>query len=130
MEPVLPNEGTGFLLIQAQGLGEMKWPKCEYENREGAKFCNECGNKLEVACPECGKINRLGSKFCDECGHNLGLPSERSARELSLDEKLAKIQRYLPKGLTEKILAKGFSQGFVTGVCTVSRKRLRYNRVF
>jgi len=83
----------------------MKCPKCEYENREGAKFCNECGNKLEVACPECGKINRLGSKFCDECGHNLGLRSEPSARELSLDEKLAKIQRYLPKGVTEKILA-------------------------
>ena len=83
----------------------MKCPKCESENREGAKFCNECGNKLEVACPECGKINRLGSKFCDECGHTLGLVSEPSPRDLSLDEKLAKIQRYLPKGLTEKILA-------------------------
>jgi len=105
VEPVLPNEATGFLLIQAQGLGEMKCPKCEAENREGAKFCNECGNKLEVACPECGKINRLGSKFCDECGQNLSLPSEPSPRDLSLDEKLAKIQRYLPKGLTEKILA-------------------------
>jgi class 3 adenylate cyclase/tetratricopeptide (TPR) repeat protein len=83
----------------------MECPKCEFENREGAKFCNECGNKLEVACPGCGKINRLGSKFCDECGHNLGLLSEPSPRDLSLDEKLAKIQRYLPKGVTEKILA-------------------------
>jgi class 3 adenylate cyclase/tetratricopeptide (TPR) repeat protein len=35
----------------------------------------------------------------------LSLPSEPSPRDLSLDEKLAKIQRYLPKGLTEKILA-------------------------
>jgi len=47
----------------------------------------------------------LAVSFCDECGHNLGLRSEPSARELSLDEKLAKIQRYLPKGVTEKILA-------------------------
>ncbi|NIS67387.1 MAG: guanylate cyclase, partial [Proteobacteria bacterium] len=83
----------------------MKCPKCQFDNREGAKFCNECGNKLEVACPECGKINRLGSKFCDECGQNLRLPSEPSLKDLSLDEKLAKIQRYLPKGLTKKILA-------------------------
>jgi len=35
----------------------------------------------------------------------LSLPSEPSGKEPSLDEKLAKIQRYLPKGLTEKILA-------------------------
>jgi len=83
----------------------MKCPKCGFKNQESAKFCNECGNKLEVACPECGKINPLGSKFCNECGHDLSLPSEPSPRDLSLDEKLAKIQRYLPKGLTEKILA-------------------------
>ena len=31
--------------------------------------------------------------------------SERSPKELSFDEKIDKIQRYLPKGLTEKILA-------------------------
>jgi hypothetical protein len=40
-----------------------------------------------------------------ECGHNLSLPSEPSPKDVSLDEKLAKIQRYLPKGLTEKILS-------------------------
>jgi ABC-type oligopeptide transport system substrate-binding subunit/class 3 adenylate cyclase len=35
----------------------------------------------------------------------LSLPSEPSFRDLAFDDKLAKIQRYLPKGLTEKILA-------------------------
>jgi len=43
--------------------------------------------------------------FCGECGYDLGLSSEPSPKDLSLDEKLVKIQRYLPKGLTEKILA-------------------------
>jgi len=43
--------------------------------------------------------------FCMECGHNLILPSEPSPKDLSFDEKLDKIQRYLPKGLTEKILS-------------------------
>jgi len=47
----------------------------------------------------------LDRQFCGECGHDLRRPSEPSAKEPSLDEKLASIQRYLPKGLTEKILA-------------------------
>jgi class 3 adenylate cyclase len=50
-------------------------------------------------------MNRPGSKFCDECGHSLTVPSEPIPKELSFDEKLDKIQRYLPKGLTEKILS-------------------------
>jgi class 3 adenylate cyclase/predicted ATPase len=87
----------------------MKCPSCESDNREGAKFCNECGQKFELTCPQCGTSNRPGSKFCDECGHNLTLPSEPSPKpppqDLSFDEKLEKIQRYLPKGLTEKILS-------------------------
>ena len=87
----------------------MKCPKCQFENDDGAKFCNECGHKLELACPQCGKVNQPGSKFCNECGHNLALSSESSPKpsptELSFDEKLDKIQRYLPKGLTEKILS-------------------------
>ena len=87
----------------------MRCPKCQFENPEDSKFCFECGHKLELACPQCGKVNQPGSKFCNECGHNLALSSESSPKpsptELSFDEKLDKIQRYLPKGLTEKILS-------------------------
>jgi len=82
----------------------MKCPKCQHENLDDAKFCNECANKLELICPQCGKANAPGSKFCNECANNLTLPSEPTAKDLSFDEKLDKIQRYLPKGLTEKIL--------------------------
>ncbi|MFC1886925.1 hypothetical protein ACFLZM_07705, partial [Thermodesulfobacteriota bacterium] len=35
----------------------------------------------------------------------LSLPSEPLSKDLSFDEKLLKIQRYLPKGLIEKILS-------------------------
>jgi class 3 adenylate cyclase/tetratricopeptide (TPR) repeat protein len=83
----------------------MKCPKCQHENPSDARFCNGCGQKLELACPECGKTNPPGSRFCGECGHNLTPPSEPTRRELSFDEKLRKIQKYLPKGITEKILA-------------------------
>ncbi|NWG01962.1 MAG: AAA family ATPase [Syntrophaceae bacterium] len=83
----------------------MKCPKCQTEILEGAKFCSECGSKLEIACSSCGKINPLGSKFCIECGYSLIAPIKPALKKLSFEEKLAKIQRYLPKDLTQKILA-------------------------
>jgi class 3 adenylate cyclase/predicted ATPase len=84
----------------------MKCPKCQHENPDQAKFCNACATKLELVCPECGKVNPPGSKFCNECAHCLSIPSAKpTPKELSLDEKIAKIQRYLPKGLTDKILS-------------------------
>jgi len=83
----------------------MKCPNCQLENRESAKFCKECGNKLEIPCPSCSHPYQPGSKFCDECGHNLVLLSEQPPTDLSFDEKIEKIQRYLPKGVTEKILS-------------------------
>jgi class 3 adenylate cyclase len=83
----------------------MKCGKCQTENPETRKFCRKCGAKLLLVCSRCGSENLPGDNFCGECGHNLSLPSEPSPRDLSLDEKLTKIQRYLPKGLTEKILA-------------------------
>ncbi len=49
----------------------MKCPECQFENLEGAKFCNECGCRLELECPECRKVNPLGSIFCSECGQRL-----------------------------------------------------------
>jgi class 3 adenylate cyclase/tetratricopeptide (TPR) repeat protein len=83
----------------------MKCPKCQFENSEGSKFCNECGVKLETACPKCGIGNQPGSKFCNQCGHQFFLPAQPTPKELSFDEKLIKIQKYLPGSVTEKILA-------------------------
>jgi len=83
----------------------VKCPKCQTENPETRKFCSECGAKLQLICPQCGFENLPKDKFCGECGHDLTLPSKPIPTELSFDEKLTKIQKYLPGGLTEKILA-------------------------
>lgn len=34
----------------------------------GAKFCNNCGAKLENKCPQCGAEIPPGSRFCGACG--------------------------------------------------------------
>ncbi|TMK79151.1 MAG: hypothetical protein E6G47_08735 [Actinobacteria bacterium] len=49
---------------------------CGSHNREGRKFCAECGALLAVACAACGAANEPGEKFCGECGSPLaGEPS-------------------------------------------------------
>ncbi|MFC1829887.1 adenylate/guanylate cyclase domain-containing protein [Thermodesulfobacteriota bacterium] len=83
----------------------MKCPQCQFNNPEQMKFCGECGAKLEKICSKCNYVNPSQFKFCGDCGHNLTSPSETAPIELSFDEKISNIQKYLPHGLTEKILS-------------------------
>jgi len=46
-------------------------PACGKQNNPAAKFCADCGGKMEVAqvpCVKCGAKLREGAKFCSECG--------------------------------------------------------------
>ncbi|MEW6112922.1 MAG: adenylate/guanylate cyclase domain-containing protein, partial [Thermodesulfobacteriota bacterium] len=84
----------------------MKCRNCHFENPLGMKYCGGCGAELTLICPNCSASNPQQFKFCGECGQNLTPLADPSApRDLSFDEKLAKIQKYLPGGLTEKILS-------------------------
>jgi len=76
----------------------MECPKCQLENREGAKFCIECGGKLEIKCPQCNKPLPPSAKFCDDCGYNLKKSKEVPPIDYS------EPQSYTPKFLAEKIL--------------------------
>ena len=76
----------------------MKCPKCQYENREGAKFCIKCGEKFEVKCPNCGNSLPSEALFCDECGHTLAKLKEAPSVDYS------EPQSYTPKHLADKIL--------------------------
>ena len=83
----------------------MECPKCQFENPVDSAFCGDCGAALEVSCPNCGAIPPPNFKFCNKCGHDLQKVPETPAKDLSFDQKIEKIQKYLPKGLTEKILS-------------------------
>ena len=75
----------------------MKCPRCRAENREGRRFCADCGASLSFPCASCGFSNEPGEKFCGGCGQPLrsiqltptGFPAPES---------------YIPAHLAEKIL--------------------------
>ena len=75
----------------------MKCPKCHSDNREGLKFCEECGARLEVTCPKCGAKIPYGKKFCGECGQSL---AEFKITRIDYSQP----RSYIPRFLADKIL--------------------------
>ncbi|MBI4233204.1 MAG: AAA family ATPase, partial [Chloroflexi bacterium] len=75
----------------------MRCAQCGFENREGVRFCEECGAKLEWVCPSCGASVSPGRKFCGACGQAL-----TSAPPVT---PFVSPKSYTPRHLAERILA-------------------------
>ena len=75
----------------------MKCPRCQHENRPGAKFCEECAAPLARACVNCGAQLSTTAKFCSECAHPAGpaAPPQRYGAP----------ETYTPKHLAERIIS-------------------------
>ncbi len=78
----------------------MRCPRCEAENPGSAKFCSDCGVRLDAPCPSCGHTNAPGARFCNECGQALDQPPAPMYRAAA--EPLAS---YTPKHLAERVLS-------------------------
>lgn len=78
----------------------MECRACRFQNPPGAKFCNECGAKLEPICPGCGQSNPAGSKFCNKCGVSL-----REIRPASAGDYIQH-RAYTPKFISDTYLSK------------------------
>src|SRR5262249_4510735 len=74
----------------------MRCPRCQHENRSGAKFCEECASPLARTCSNCGSQLSATAKFCSECAH----PAAGAAPEA----RFTSPESYTPKNLAEKIL--------------------------
>jgi predicted ATPase/class 3 adenylate cyclase len=65
----------------------MKCPKCQSNNRDGVKFCEDCGAKIELECPACKSKIPLGKKFCGKCGNPIEpdtkVPSSTPERDIA-----------------------------------------------
>ncbi|MBQ6275645.1 MAG: zinc-ribbon domain-containing protein [Bacteroidales bacterium] len=58
----------------------MKCSKCNAEIDDDAKFCPECGSKIEkfAFCSNCGAKLEEGATFCSNCGEKIGcLPTDK-----------------------------------------------------
>jgi class 3 adenylate cyclase/tetratricopeptide (TPR) repeat protein len=73
----------------------MECPDCSFDNPEGMKFCGNCGAPLCNICPSCSSSNPVQFKFCGNCGIPLTPPQAPGD--------LARIQKYIPSYLAEKI---------------------------
>ncbi len=54
-------------------MNVFKCPKCGKTTSSREKFCNECGQQLDIICPECGEKWRFyfDYRFCPGCGYNI-----------------------------------------------------------
>ncbi|MCX5748628.1 MAG: AAA family ATPase [Candidatus Saganbacteria bacterium] len=84
----------------------MRCPKCRHENRDEAKFCEECGEKLQHKCPNCGAELRPNAKFCDECGTKVSEQSSAKTTAIpKLEDMHAQLQSLIPDALAQKYLS-------------------------
>jgi double zinc ribbon protein len=49
----------------------MNCQSCGYQNRDGVRFCEECGAALARRCTACGTDVPPAAKFCGACGASL-----------------------------------------------------------
>lgn len=73
---VTPVAETPAVVASVASSEEIECPNCHTKLVANAKFCPECGNKIEVKkpafCTECGEPINPGSKFCASCGTKVG----------------------------------------------------------
>ena len=74
----------------------MQCSRCRADNREGRRFCGECGLPLPTPCPFCSFSNEGNEKFCGGCGRVLTAGAD--------EPKFRSPEAYTPPYLAEKIL--------------------------
>ena len=100
-----PKAGSYPLSLLLWPLGylravKMRCPRCQAENREGARFCRECGTRFDVVCLKCGAKVEPENSFCDACGSSIPI----AVTPTPLPSRFASPESYTPKHLAEKIL--------------------------
>ena len=78
----------------------MQCPRCRTENRDGRRFCGECGLSFAPTCPACGFLNESHEKFCGGCGRPL------TSLVPIVEPRFQSPQAYTPKRLADKIVDK------------------------
>jgi adenylate cyclase len=75
---------------------------CGHQNRDAARFCEQCAGPLVRTCANCGAELRPAARFCDTCAHPTG--AAESAPRADGRDAPRKPRDYTPKHLADKIL--------------------------
>jgi class 3 adenylate cyclase len=81
-------------------MAAMRCPRCATETRDGVKFCEECGARLEITCPSCRAAVPAGTKFCGACGATVAPPAADQRGRVPYAEP----HSYTPAHLAQRIL--------------------------
>jgi class 3 adenylate cyclase/tetratricopeptide (TPR) repeat protein len=73
----------------------MRCQRCQAENPQAARFCEECGARLDPICPHCGTEVSPGKSFCWSCGGRLAGGAA---------DRVPPPDAYTPRHLAERIL--------------------------
>ena len=79
----------------------MKCFTCQSDNREGVKFCEECGTNIAIVCSGCDSRIPVCKKYCGECGQKL-VQDKITQADQAID--YSRPDSYTPKFMAEKIL--------------------------
>ncbi|HVN84921.1 MAG TPA: adenylate/guanylate cyclase domain-containing protein, partial [Candidatus Binatia bacterium] len=83
----------------------MRCTACGHDNRDTAKFCLTCGQRLSRVCASCGAELPPAARFCDECGQSLnGSPAAKSGGPTEPEPPTSEPRAYTPHHLAAKIL--------------------------
>jgi predicted ATPase/class 3 adenylate cyclase len=90
-------------------MAGMRCPACQSARRPGARFCEQCGARLDPTCAACGAALSPAARFCGACGAPVpGRPEPAAVA----DVRRAAPQSYTPRHLAARILRE---RGALTG---------------
>jgi predicted ATPase/class 3 adenylate cyclase len=85
----------------------MRCRNCETPNPQGATYCLNCGEPLNIRCPNCGTELPLAANFCFNCGFRLAgersTAMENPPSPSRLAAARANLHPYVPSELLEKL---------------------------
>ena len=86
----------------------MQCASCGCENLSSAKFCRECGARLELRCEQCNTELQASDKFCRECGQEVSTqprpaPTTPIAFPTSFASGRYKVESFLGEGAKKRV---------------------------
>jgi uncharacterized membrane protein YvbJ len=69
----------------------MQCRACGEDNREGRRFCGQCGAELTLGCPACGAANEPADRFCGACGEPLTAAAAAPAPAAATERRLVSV---------------------------------------